>query len=111
MVKIYTDIPDDYDSQLDELDRLSNSVINLIKKGRLDDAEQACLELKRKYPDMIDWIERTGALNEARGEIGRAIDFYQQCIVYIDNHIDDFDADSRDWYRDVVVRLKSSRKR
>ena len=63
-----------HDPELDELEQLSNSVIDLIERGHLDDAERACLELKRRFPDMIDWIERSGAVHEARGDVSRAIE-------------------------------------
>jgi hypothetical protein len=98
MVKVNPDTSCPDAPELDELDRLSNSVVDLIDDGRLDDAERACRELKRRYPDMIDWIERTGSLHEARGEVSQAIEFYRKCIGYIDSHPVGFDAASKDWY-------------
>ena len=92
----------------DDIDRLSNSVLDLIKEGRLDEAEAACRQLKREFPDAIDWIERTGAVHEARGETEKALEYYRRCLQYIDDHPDYFEEASKDWYRRSIKRLESS---
>jgi hypothetical protein len=107
MSKINPDTDWRHDPELDELERLSNSVIALIEQGHLGDAERACLELKRRFPDMIDWIERTGAVHEARGEVSQAVEHYRQCIKFIDASPDDFDSDSKEFYRHAIERLQS----
>lgn len=91
----------------DDIDELSNSVVDLINEGRLDEAEEACRQLKREFPDAIDWIERTGALHEARGEHDAAIVYYRRCLDYIDEHPDYFEEASKDWYRRTITRLES----
>jgi len=111
MVKINPDTFGPYVPELDELDRLSNSVVDLIDAGRFGGAEHACRELKNRFPDMIDWIDRTGSLHEARGELSQAIEHYRRCIDYIDSHPDGFDADSRNWYQSRIERLESRRQR
>jgi len=65
-----------------------------------------CVELKKRFPDQIDWIERSAALHAARGKIGQAIEHYQLCLTYIDRYPDGFDSDSRAWYRDQIERLR-----
>jgi hypothetical protein len=107
MSKINPDTDWRHDPELDELEQLSNSVIDLINTGRLDDAERACLELKRRFPEMIDWIDRAAAVHEARGEVGRAIELYRACVEYIDDNSDDFDEDGKDFYRGAIERLQS----
>lgn len=92
----------------DNLEELSNSVLDLIKEGRLDDAEDACKQLKSEFPDLIDWIERTGAVHEARGEADKAVEYYQRCLQYIDDHPDGFEEASKDWYRRSIKRLESN---
>jgi tetratricopeptide (TPR) repeat protein len=92
----------------DNIDRLSNSMLDLIDEGRLDEAEQACRQLKREFPDAIDWIERTGAVHEARGETDKAIEYYRRCLQYIDDNPDYFEEASKDWYRRSIKRLESS---
>ena len=94
----------------DNLEQLSNSVVDLINDGRLDEAENACKKLKREFPDVIDWIERTGALHEARGETDKAVDYYRRCLQYIDDHPDYFEEASKDWYRRSIKRLESNGK-
>jgi tetratricopeptide (TPR) repeat protein len=91
----------------DNIDRLSNRVLDLIQDGRLDEAEEACRQLKREFPDAIDWIERTGAVYEARGETDKAIDYYRRCLQYIDDNPDYFEEASKDWYRKAIKRLES----
>ena len=92
----------------DNLEQLSNSVVDLIKEGRLDDAEDACKQLKREFPDLIDWIERTGAVHEARGDADKAVVYYRRCLQYIDDHPDYFEEASKDWYRRSIKRLEAS---
>lgn len=91
----------------DDIDRLSNHALDLIQEGRLEEAEQACLELQREFPDAIDWIERTGSLHEARGEIDQAIEYYRRCLQHIDDHPQGFEEASKDWYRRSIERLES----
>src|SRR5262252_9152786 len=56
----------------DDLDEISNGVVDAIKAGRLDDAERLCQQLAERYPDYIDPIERYGMLYEARGDYALA---------------------------------------
>jgi hypothetical protein len=99
------------DPELDELERLSNSVVELIEDGRLGEAERACLELRRRHPDLIDWIDRTGLLHEARGDVSQAVEHYRLCIIFIEGNPDDFDAESKDYYRLAIERLQSRQAR
>ncbi|MBU0464815.1 MAG: hypothetical protein KKE12_14655, partial [Proteobacteria bacterium] len=43
-----------------ELDQLSNSVMDLIKEDKLDEAEVVSKRLLSEYPDQIDGFERLG---------------------------------------------------
>ena len=95
-----------YDPDLDALERLSNGVIDLIKTGCLDEAQRNTLELKTRFPDQIDWIERSAAVCEARGQIDEAIEHYRRCLVFVDRHPEGFDSESRGWYRDQIERLR-----
>lgn len=97
-----------FDDDDDNLEQLSNSVVDLIDEGRLDEAEDACRQLKREFPDLIDWIERTGAVHEAKGETDKAIEYYRRCLQYIDDHPDYFEEASKDWYRRSIKRLESN---
>jgi hypothetical protein len=103
--------PNGFDPELAELEELSNGALDLIERGRLDEAERACLELKKRFPDQIDWIEHFAALHLARGQVGRAIECYHECLAHIDRYPDGFDSDSRAWYRDEIARLRSQHAR
>ena len=103
-------IPDDHDPDLDALEQLSNSVVDLIQHRRFDDALKACVELKRRYSDQMDWIFRTAEVHEAKGELGEAIEHYRQCTAVIDADTDGFDADSKDYYRGEIARLESRKR-
>lgn len=92
----------------DDLDRLSNSVVDLINAGRLDEAEAACQTLKAEYPEVIDWLMRTAMLHEARGETQMAIDYYERTVAYMDDNPRDFDPDSREPFQDDIDRLRRS---
>ena len=52
--------------EVDDLDDLSNSVLDLIDGGKFDEAESVCNELKKRYPDQVDGIERMAMVYEAR---------------------------------------------
>ncbi|HWN69481.1 MAG TPA: SEC-C metal-binding domain-containing protein [Haliangium sp.] len=64
----------------DDLDLLSNNVVDLIHAGRLDDAEAAARDLMRRYPDDIDGLERLGHVYEARGHNAQAASHYRQAV-------------------------------
>ena len=98
--------PDWCDFELFELEMLSNGALDLINGGRLDEAEQICLELKRRFPDQIDWIEHSAAVHAARGQIKEAIAHLEQCLAHISLYPDGFDSDSRAWYREQIDRLR-----
>jgi hypothetical protein len=91
-----------------ELDRLSNSVVDLINDGRLEEAEAACQTLKEQYPDVIDWLMRTAMLHEARGETLLAIDYCERVLAWMDENPDDFEPASREPFRDDIDRLRRS---
>lgn len=95
-----------FDPDLAELERLSNGVLELIGSGHLEEAERGCLEIRARFPDQIDWIERSAAVCEARGQVERAIEFHRRCLDHIDRHPECFDADSREWYRSRIERLR-----
>jgi len=48
------------------LDDASNSVLDLVHAGKLDEAEQAAREMLERYPQVPDGDERLGMIYEAR---------------------------------------------
>ena len=103
--------PDRCDRGLAVLEALSNGALDLIKHGRYIEAEQICRELEQRFPDQIDWLDRLAILHEARGEVDRAIERYEECLTHIDRYPDGIDSDCRAWYRDQIARLRSDRAR
>ena len=89
---------------LDALERLSNGVPDLIKAGHLDEAEAACRELRVRFPDQIDWLERTALLEEARGNWRLSAKFYRRCVTF-SRAEEGFDDDSRKDWLDAIARL------
>ena len=90
------------------LDGLSNSVVDLVEEGRLDEADAACERLRTQYPEGHDWLMRKAMICEARGETMRAIEYCERTIAWMDAHPEDFDAESRaPFYRDIE-RLRGS---
>jgi hypothetical protein len=51
-------------------------------------------------------MERRGMLCEARGERRKAIEYYQQCLAYIDEHQDLYDEGFENWYLRSIDRLE-----
>jgi tetratricopeptide (TPR) repeat protein len=109
MAKDDTSFGDSFDPDLDELERLSNEVLDRIERRLFDEAERKCFDLKLRFPDTIDWIDRSAELHEARGNVDKAVEHYRRCLDYIDRHPDGFDAESRGWYRQKIGRLLHTR--
>ena len=93
-----------WDAAEDDLDRASNSVVDLLHEGRLDDAEQAALRLLADYPEVHDGFERLGMVYEARGDRVRAADMYQRALDFTLDK-DGYDDEVRDWYRSKLSEL------
>ena len=62
----------------DDIDRDSNRVVDLLKAGRIEEAEKAAKLVLERYPDMPDGIERTAAVLDAKGERKKAAEYYRR---------------------------------
>ncbi len=91
--------------QDDDLDELSNSVPDLIKEGRLEEAEKRCAELRRKYPDVGDWIWCTAEVLEARGNRKGAAEYFRKAADYAERNEGFDEKDIRD-LRERARRLE-----
>ena len=80
----------------DDLDELSNSVIDLIREGKLDEAEKACDELDRRFPEMPDALDRRAMLLEARGHNKLAAQYYRRAAEHA--RADGYDSELVDSY-------------
>lgn len=72
---------EDYDYE--ELERLSNRVPDLLTEGRVDEAEEVCLDLLRRFPDAVDGTERLGHVYEVRGDLTTAALHYRSAAAFI----------------------------
>jgi tetratricopeptide (TPR) repeat protein len=88
----------------DDLDALSNSIVDLIRKGQVDDAERACDAIERQFPDMIDCLDRRAMVLAARGQDKLAADYYRRAAEYARTH-DGFEPASIDYYLDSANKL------
>jgi len=89
----------------DGLDELSNSVIELVRARRFDDAMAACRRLLEDFPDVVDGFEHSGLLFEAMGEHDRAAEFYRLALDFVTHpdRIEDYDPENIDWYREKLT--------
>ncbi len=67
----------------DDLDLLSNSVVDLINEGKFEQAEEKCIELLKNYPDVVDGFDRFAMLFEARGENQKAVEYYRKAADFM----------------------------
>lgn len=88
-----------------ELDKLSNSVMGLIKENRLDEAEAVSRRLLSEYPDQIDGLERLAQVHEARGENRKAVEYYRKAADFAKS-MPGFDKQSVKMYLDFADQVK-----
>jgi len=89
---------------IDELDVLSNSVLDLIDAEQFDEAESVCRKLRDRYPDQVDGIERMAGLYEARGEKEKAAEYYLRTAEFIRTH-PGFEKESIQWALEKAKQL------
>ncbi|MCP4622078.1 MAG: zinc chelation protein SecC [bacterium] len=90
------------------LDRMSNSVWDLIKKNKLDKAESVARKLLVEYPDQIDGLHRLAEVYEARGEKLKAAQYYRKAADFALS-IEGFDKQSVDRYLSDARRMESKK--
>ena len=90
----------------ENLDEDSNRVLDLIRTGKLDEAEAAANALLRDYPDVHDGLDRLGQVYEARGDLKRAAHYYRQTVAFMESH-DGYDVELIDAIRAQAEKLES----
>ena len=93
------------DADDDELTIASNAAADLVRAGKLDEAEQAARDLLVRFPEVHDGYDRLGMVHEARGENRQAADCYRKVIEFIREHPDDYDPGFDDMFTKLVNRL------
>ncbi len=91
---------DDYE----QLEPLSNRVLDLIDEQRLDEAEKLCLDLQSRFPDASDGIERLGHVYEARGDPTTAAAHYRKAAAFI-RRIGDAQDEHAGWLDELADRV------
>ena len=89
-----------------DLDQLSNSVNDLIKENKLDEAEAASHRLLKEYPDQVDGLNRLAMVYEARGERKKAAEYYRKAADFAKSH-EDFDQKTIKWFFSEAKRMES----
>ena len=93
------------DAEEDELTIASNAAADLVRAGKLDEAEQAARDLQVRFPEVHDGYDRLGMVHEARGENRQAADCYRKVIAFVREHPDDYDPGFEDVFVKLVNRL------
>ena len=94
------DLEDD-DTLMDE----SNAVLDLIRTGKLDEAEAAAHALLARHPEVHDGWDRLGMVHEARGENAQAVDCYRRVIAFLDKNPDYSEPAFRASFVERIARL------
>jgi tetratricopeptide (TPR) repeat protein len=71
------------DDELEELTAASNAAVDLVKAGKLEEAEAAARGLLERFPHVHDGWDRLGMVHEARGENKQATDCYRKALEII----------------------------
>lgn len=98
-------MPADAEEASDDLTDASNAVVNLVRAGKLDEAEAAARDLLARYPDVHDGYDRLGLVHEARGENRQAADCYRKVIAFLRLNPDYSDAGFSDVFAERIAKL------
>ncbi len=91
-----------------QLDQLSNSVVDLIKQERLDEAEAVSHKLLTDYPDQVDGLNRLAMVYEARGKKGKAADYYRKAADFAKSN-PGFDKQMVNWFLSEARRMEKEK--
>ena len=80
-------------AEVDELNTLSNSVLEMLDTGHFREAEEVCQRLLNEYPDQVDGLERFARTCAAQGRKREALEWYRKTVEFMRSH-DGFDEDS-----------------
>src|ERR1700726_109048 len=93
------------DADEDELTIASNAAADLVRAGKLDEAEQAARDLQVRFPEVHDGYDRLGMVHEARGENRQAADCYRKVIAFVREHPDVYAPGFEDVFVKLINRL------
>ena len=93
------------DDEEDELTAASNAAVDLVKAGKLDEAEKAAQDLLERFPEVHDGYDRLGMVYEARGDKKQAAYYYRKVIEFIREHADNYDPEFEAVFQELVTEL------
>ena len=88
-----------------QLDEDSNAVVDLVRAGKLDEAERAARELLVRYPEVHDGHDRLGMVYEARGLHREAADCYRRVIELVRARAEDYDPAIEAQFLELIAKL------
>ena len=89
----------------DTLTDESNAVLDLIRAGKLDEAEAAARALLARHPDVHDGWDRLGMVYEARGDNAQAADCYRRVVAFLDDNPDYSEPAFKHSFVERIARL------
>jgi uncharacterized protein YchJ len=89
-----------------DLDKLSNSVVDLIEENKLDEAEAVSHKLLAEYPDQVDGFNRFAQVYEARGDKSKAAEYYRKAADFAKSN-EGFDQKAIDRFLSEAKRAES----
>jgi len=94
------------EDDIDQLTAASNAAADLVRAGKLDEAERAAQDLLERFPDVHDGWDRLGMVYEARGDNKKAADCYRKVIDFVRAHPDDYDEGFDEVFVKLVEKLE-----
>src|SRR5271169_4950652 len=93
------------DDEEDELTIASNAAVDLVRAGKLDEAEQAARDLLVRFPEVHDGYDRLGMVYEARGDHKQAAQCYRQVIDFVRARPDQYEQGFEDTFHRLIQKL------
>jgi Flp pilus assembly protein TadD len=90
LVKTVDQLAAEYEEDV-ALAEASNAAVDLVRAGKLDEAEQAARDLLVRFPEVHDGYDRLGMVYEARGDNKQATHYYRQALQFIRQRPDQYD--------------------
>jgi len=93
------------DEELEKLTAASNTTVELVKAGKLEEAEAAARDLLERFPHVHDGWDRLGMVHEARGQKKPAADCYRKAIEIIRAQPENYDPEFANVFVELVDKL------
>jgi tetratricopeptide (TPR) repeat protein len=93
------------DEEEDELTAASNAAVDLVKAGKLDEAEKAARDLLERFPEVHDGYDRLGMVYEARGDKKQAAYYYRKVIEFVREHAENYEPEFEVVFQELVAEL------